>query len=118
MEDKNRIVSLSLSCPLARTLQAGQIPSLQSKRPLCIYRKKLPKGDSDLEAFKTIHIQAPSEQLPKQNRKTQPPEGKSSTKQHKIYSHKFLDYFMLKFMLRKVDPSVKAPKPPPNFQPD
>jgi hypothetical protein len=80
--------------------------------------KKFPKGDSDLAAFKSIHIQTPSEQLPKQNTKTQPPEGENSTKQHEIYLQKLLDYFMSKIMLRKVDPLVKAPKPPPNFQPD
>ncbi|KAF4634522.1 hypothetical protein G7Y89_g3576 [Cudoniella acicularis] len=76
----------------------------------------LQKDRSDLEAFKSIHIQTPFEQEPKPKRKKQPTELQEATKQqHEIYSDKLLDYF-----LRGKEFRVKfiAPDPPADFRPD
>jgi hypothetical protein len=73
--------------------------------------KWLSKADSDLEAFKSVHIQTPSEQLPKQKPKTQPLETRESTIRTEIYSDRLLDYF-------KLGRYGKAPKPPADYQPD
>jgi hypothetical protein len=73
------------------------------------------KGDGDLEAFKSVHIQTPTEQSPKQEPKIQPSQmSQKSIKRHKIYYSKLQDYFGL----GNANSVVKPPKPPANFQPD
>jgi len=74
------------------------------------------KGDSDIEAFKLVHIQTPTEQTEQETWWLNQPfhMSQKSINQHETYLSKLLEYSMLK----KTNLRTKLPKPPTDFEPD